>query len=105
MLTKVHIGVIKRIPLMDLTLQPNSSYTCSLGFMTGDVAGQCKTLTLFLAWNCVVIYALCEALQCHAGKSGPLSPLGPRMSKRRQQTLRLFSACPGSRVAFQREKI
>ena len=39
-----------------------------MGFMTGDEAGQCKKLTLFLAWYCVVIYVLCEALHCHAGK-------------------------------------
>ena len=45
-----------------------SSYTCSMGFMPGDEAGQDKRLTLFLACNCVVIYMLCEALHCHAGK-------------------------------------
>ena len=39
-----------------------------MGFMTGDEAGQGKRLTLFLAWNLVVIYVLCEALHCHAGK-------------------------------------
>ena len=44
------------------------SYTCSMGFMTRDEAGQGKRLTLFLAWNYVVIYVLCEALHCHAGK-------------------------------------
>ena len=36
--------------------------------MTGDEAGQGKTLTLFCAWNRVVIYALCEALHCHVLK-------------------------------------
>ena len=51
-----------------LTRRPDSSYTRSMGFMTGDEAGQDKRLTLFLAWNCVVIYVLCEALHCHAGK-------------------------------------
>ena len=39
-----------------------------MGFMTMDEAGQGKRLTLFLAWNSVVIYVLCEALYCHAGK-------------------------------------
>ena len=38
--------------------------TCSMGFMTGDEAGQGKRLTLFIAWDCVVIYVLCD----HAGK-------------------------------------
>ena len=36
--------------------------------MTVDKADQGKRLTLILAWNCVVIYVLCEALYCHAGK-------------------------------------
>ena len=36
--------------------------------MTGDEAGKGKRLTLFLAWNCVVIYVFYEALHCHAGK-------------------------------------
>ena len=40
-----------------------------MGFMTGDKADQGKMLTLFCAWYCVVIYALCEALLCHAGKN------------------------------------
>ena len=31
-----------------------------MGFMTGDKAGQGKTLTLFCAWYCAVIYARCE---------------------------------------------
>ena len=35
-----------------------------MGFMTGDEAGQGKRLTLSLAWNCVVIYVLYEALHC-----------------------------------------
>ena len=39
-----------------------------MGSMTVDETGQSKRLTLFLAWNCVVIYVLCEALYCHAGK-------------------------------------
>ena len=39
-----------------------------MGFMTGDEADQDKTLTSFRAWNCVVIYALCEALHCNAEK-------------------------------------
>ena len=47
----------------------NSSYTYSMGFMTGDEAGLGKRLTFFLAWFCVVMYVLCEALHCHAGKS------------------------------------
>ena len=38
------------------------------GFITGDEAGQGKRLTLFLAWNSVVIYVLYEALHCHAVK-------------------------------------
>ena len=68
-LTEVHIGVIFRIHLIiEPGPLPNSSYTCSMGFMTGDKTGQGKTLTLFWEWNCVVIYALCEALHCHAGK-------------------------------------
>ena len=46
---------------LDLALRPNSSYTCSMAFMIGDKADQGKTLTLFWAWYCVVIYALCEA--------------------------------------------
>ena len=37
-------------------------------FMTQDEAGQGKRLALFLDCNCVVIYVLCEALHCHAGK-------------------------------------
>ena len=32
---------------LDLTLRSNSSYTCSMGFMTWDEAGQGKSLTLF----------------------------------------------------------
>ena len=43
-----------------------SSSTCSMGFITRDKAGQGKRLTLFLAWNYVVIYVLLEALRCHA---------------------------------------
>ena len=39
-----------------------------MGFMTGDEAGQGKRLTLFLAWNCVVVYVLSEASYCHVGK-------------------------------------
>ena len=39
-----------------------------MGFMTGDEAGQGKRLTLFLAWNYVVIYVLCEAMHGNAGK-------------------------------------
>ena len=39
-----------------------------MGFITGDEAGQGKTLTSFRACNCVVTYALCEALHCHAEK-------------------------------------
>ena len=39
-----------------------------MGLMTGDKAGQGKTLKIFCAWYCVVIYALFEALQCHAEK-------------------------------------
>ena len=39
-----------------------------MGSMTVDEEGQGKRLTLFLAWNCVVVYVLCEALYCHAGK-------------------------------------
>ena len=39
-----------------------------MGFMTGDEAGQSKTLTSFLAWKCVAIYALCKALHRHAEK-------------------------------------
>ena len=39
-----------------------------MGSMTVDEAGQDQRLTLFLAWNCVVIYVLCEALYWHAGK-------------------------------------
>ena len=39
-----------------------------MGFMTVNEAGQGKRLTLFLAWNSVVIYVLCEALYWHAGK-------------------------------------
>ena len=39
-----------------------------MGFTPGDEAGQGKRLTIFLAWNCVVIYVLCDALHCHAGK-------------------------------------
>ena len=39
-----------------------------MGLMTGDKAGQGKTLKIFCVWYCVVIYALFEALQCHAGK-------------------------------------
>ena len=68
-ITDVHIGVIYHIRLM---IEPDPPtlfiYTCSMGLMTGDKAGQGKTLTLFFAWYCVAIYALCEALQCHAGK-------------------------------------
>ena len=45
-----------------------SSYTCSMGSMTVDEVGQGKRLTLLLARNCVVIYVLCEALYCQAGK-------------------------------------
>ena len=36
--------------------------TCSMGLMTVDEAGQGKRLALFFAWNCVVIYVLCDAL-------------------------------------------
>ena len=39
-----------------------------MGFMTGDEAGQGHTLTLFCAWYYVVIYVLCDALHCNAGK-------------------------------------
>ena len=39
-----------------------------MGFISRYEAGQCKRLTLFLAWNCVVIYVLCEDLHCHSGK-------------------------------------
>ena len=39
-----------------------------MGFVIYDKAGQDKTVTLFCAWYCVVIYALYEALHCHAGK-------------------------------------
>ena len=39
-----------------------------MGFMTVNDAGQGKRLTLFLAWNCVVIYVLFDALYCYAGK-------------------------------------
>ena len=39
-----------------------------MGPMTVDEAGQGKRLTLVLACRCVVIYVLCEALYCHAGK-------------------------------------
>ena len=67
MLTEVHIGVIYCIHLM---IGPDPltqlSYTFSMGFMTGDEAGQGKPLMLFQAWNCVDIYTLCEALHCHA---------------------------------------
>ena len=37
-------------------------------FMAQGEAGQGKRLTLFSAWNYVIIYVLCEALHCHAGK-------------------------------------
>ena len=68
-LTEVHIGVIYRIYLMIGPVPPTQFIlSCSMVFMTGDKAGQGKTLTLFCAWHCVVIYALCEALKCHAGK-------------------------------------
>ena len=36
--------------------------------MAGDKTGHCKTLTLYWAWLCVDIYALCEALNCHVVK-------------------------------------
>ena len=68
-LTEVHIGVIYRIHLM---IGPDPS-TQSILYVfygvhdSGDKAGQGKTLTLFCAWYCVVIYALCEALHCYAG--------------------------------------
>ena len=39
-----------------------------MGSMTVDETGQSKRLTLFMAWNYVVIYVLCDALYCHAGK-------------------------------------
>ena len=39
-----------------------------MGSMTSDEAGQGKRLTLFLEWNRVIIYVLCEDLYCHAGK-------------------------------------
>ena len=39
-----------------------------MGFMTVNEAGQGKRLTLFLAWNSVVIYVLCKALYWHAVK-------------------------------------
>ena len=38
-----------------------------MGSMTVDETDQSNRLTLFLAWNCVVIYVLCEALYCHTG--------------------------------------
>ena len=53
-LKEVHIGVIYRIHLM---IGSDPLTQCSIGFMTGDKAGQGKTMMLFCAWYCVVIYA------------------------------------------------
>ena len=66
-LTEVHNGVIYRIRLM-IGPDPPTKFILYVGFMTGVKAGQGQTLTLFCAWYCVVIYALCETLQCHDGK-------------------------------------
>ena len=69
MLTEVHIGVILRIHLM-IGPDPPTQFILYvfMGFMPRDEAGHGKRLTLFLAWNSEVIYVLCEALHCHAGK-------------------------------------
>ena len=68
-LTEVHIEVFYRIDLM-IGPDPPTQFILYMFYGVHDwgKAGQGKTLTLFCALFCVVIYTLYEALQCHARK-------------------------------------
>ena len=64
MQTEVYIGVIQRIHLM-IGPDHRTQFILYVFYKVHDrdEAGQGKRLALFLAWNCVVIYVLCEALK------------------------------------------
>ena len=68
-LTEVPIGVIYRINLM-IEPDPPNQLILYVFYVVHDwvKAGQGKTLTSYCAWYmyCVVICALCKALQCHS---------------------------------------